>query len=103
MKIVDRRGDEKELTEYHLGDVIATAVDGKKVIQMVSARPAGEVFVYEGGNCAGKLDRFCMVNLDTGLCECTSNSLKELFRNRHIHEDRLVKAHVVIDQDDSCG
>ncbi|WP_143464216.1 hypothetical protein [Secundilactobacillus pentosiphilus] len=100
---MDKRGDEKELTEYHLGDVIATAVDGKKVIQMVSARPIGEVVIYEDGNYAGKLDRFCMVNLSTGVSECISNSLKELFRNRHVHEDRLVKAHVVIDRDDSHG
>lgn len=77
MKIKDKRMQSKELTEYHVGDVIA---DSDSLFMIVS-QPGEEVGI---------------VDLKTGRLN-TFYSLKDMFCSLHDSNDRLVNAHVVIE------
>ncbi len=77
MKIKDKRKQNKELTEYHVGDVIA---DNDSVYMIVDQ----------------KVEGVGIVNLKTaGLL--TFNSLEDMFHSIHDSSDRLVNAYVVIE------
>lgn len=102
MKVVDKRGDEKELTRYLIGDVILRLNGDKKELQMVSAHPV-HLAILDDGNYLGSATHFCMVDLGTGINTYISDSLEELFEKHHKYGDRLVKAHVVIERNLSHG
>lgn len=77
MKIKDKRKQSKELTEYHIGDVIAEG----DAFFMIVGEPGEEVG---------------MVNLkDGGLT--TFYSMQDMFTALNDPRDRLVNAHVVIE------
>lgn len=78
MKIKDKRNQSKELTEYHVGDVI---VNNCNSFFMVVSSPGQEVG---------------MVNLVTGRYD-TFYSMEDMFNILHDPSDRLVNAHVVIE------
>ena len=106
MKIMDERGKNREASKYHVGDTILRPLKDSSgsyaylsLITGTNITGWSDVLMGEYQNIQG----YCSVGLQSGQRGCMCTDLDELYRIEHIEGEKLVKAHVVIDRDDTNG